>query len=292
LQAPKRTAIFYTLLVGAEACKTAGIQENKRMAKSTKPEVEAEELNTPETIQEVAVPAEEAVEAPVAEEAPAVEEASVAEEAPAVEEASVAEEVPAVEEASVTEVALAAEEAEPAEKTPAKRATKKSPKKEVEASEEEEGEDEDLVLEAEEAEEPFDWDAYETGSKEKSESVMAMEKMYEDTLVTSVEHQVVTGKVVNMSDRDVIIDIGSKSEGVVSLNEFRYNPDLKIGDAVEVLVDKQEDKLGQLVLSHRKARSIQAWDRVNEAFDTEEIVQGYVKCRTKGGMIVDIFGLE
>ena len=292
MQAPKRTAIFYTLLVGAEACKTAGIQENKRMAKSTKPEVEAEELNTPETIQEVAVPAEEAVEAPVAEEAPAVEEASVAEEAPAVVEASVAEEAPAVEEASVTEVALAAEEAEPAEKTPAKRAIKKAPKKEVEASEEEEGEDEDLVLEAEEAEEPFDWDAYETGSKEKSESVMAMEKMYEDTLVTSVEHQVVTGKVVNMSDRDVIIDIGSKSEGVVSLNEFRYNPDLKIGDAVEVLVDKQEDKLGQLVLSHRKARSIQAWDRVNEAFDTEEIVQGYVKCRTKGGMIVDIFGLE
>jgi small subunit ribosomal protein S1 len=103
---------------------------------------------------------------------------------------------------------------------------------------------------------------------------------------------VVNGVVVQITDRDVIIDISSKSEGVVSMNEFRYNPDLKVGDLVEVLVDKQEDKLGQLVLSHRKARSIKAWDRVNEAFETEEIVQGYVKARTKGGMIVDVFGLE
>ena len=97
---------------------------------------------------------------------------------------------------------------------------------------------------------------------------------------------------MQLTDRDAIIDISSKSEGVVSLNEFRYNPDLKVGDLVEVLVDKQEDKLGQLVLSHRKARSIKAWDRVNEAFEAEEIVQGYVKARTKGGMIVDVFGLE
>jgi small subunit ribosomal protein S1 len=103
---------------------------------------------------------------------------------------------------------------------------------------------------------------------------------------------VVSGVVVQLTDRDAIIDISSKSEGVVSLNEFRYNPDLKVGDLVEVLVDKQEDKLGQLVLSHRKARSIKAWDRVNEAFESEEIVQGYVKARTKGGMIVDVFGLE
>ena len=119
-----------------------------------------------------------------------------------------------------------------------------------------------------------------------------MEQLYEATLVTSVEHQVVSGVVVQLTDRDAIIDISSKSEGVVSLNEFRYNPDLKVGDLVEVLVDKQEDKLGQLVLSHRKARSIKAWDRVNEAFEAEEIVQGYVKARTKGGMIVDVFGLE
>ncbi len=149
-----------------------------------------------------------------------------------------------------------------------------------------------VVLEEDKEEAPFDWESYESTSVERSEDLVALEKMYENTLMTSVEHQLVSGKVVNVSDRDVIIDINSKSEGVVSLNEFRYNPDLKVGDIVEVLVDKQEDKLGQLVLSHRKARSIKAWDRVNEAFGTEEIVQGFVKCRTKGGMIVDIFGLE
>ncbi len=152
--------------------------------------------------------------------------------------------------------------------------------------------DEDLVLEEDQEDLPFDWEAYESTSIKRSDDLIALEKMYEDTLMTSVEHTLVSGVVVNLSDRDVIIDINSKSEGVVSLNEFRYNPDLKVGDTVEVLVDKQEDKLGQLVLSHRKARSIKAWDRVNEAFDTEEIVQGFVKCRTKGGMIVDIFGLE
>jgi small subunit ribosomal protein S1 len=157
---------------------------------------------------------------------------------------------------------------------------------------EEKLEEEYVVLEEDQEEAPFDWEAYESTSVERSEDLVALEKMYEDTLMTSVEHQLVSGKVVNVSDRDVIIDINSKSEGVVSLNEFRYNPDLKVGDIVEVLVDKQEDKLGQLVLSHRKARSIKAWDRVNEAFGAEEIVQGFVKCRTKGGMIVDIFGLE
>ena len=166
----------------------------------------------------------------------------------------------------------------------------------VEAETAEDFVDEDvleLLLIAEEEEEAiFDWDAYEAGYGSRSEEQKAIEKLYEATLVTSVEHQVVNGVVVQITDRDVIIDISSKSEGVVSMNEFRYNPDLKVGDLVEVLVDKQEDKLGQLVLSHRKARSIKAWDRVNEAFETEEIVQGYVKARTKGGMIVDVFGLE
>ena len=119
-----------------------------------------------------------------------------------------------------------------------------------------------------------------------------MEKMYEETLLSSVEHEVVNGKIIAKTDREVIIDINSKSEGVVSLNEFRYNPDLKVGDEVEVLVDKQEDKTGQLVLSHRKARSISAWGKVNEAYENDVIVNGYVKCRTKGGMIVDVYGIE
>lgn len=179
------------------------------------------------------------------------------------------EETPAAEEAAeevVAEEAPAAEEAE--EETPV-------------------AEEEEII-----EDKPFDWDAYESGRTEKSDDYKAMEAMYDSTLLTSLEHQVVEGTVVKMTDRDAIIDIGSKSEGVVSLNEFRYNADLKEGDKVEVLVDKQEDKLGQLVLSHRKARSIKAWDRVNEAFDAEEIVNGFVKCRTKGGMIVDVFGLE
>lgn len=161
----------------------------------------------------------------------------------------------------------------------------------VENTEVETAEEGELELDLTVAEEEFDWDTYESGFKGGAER-QALEEMYEATLMTSVEHQVVEGKVVNLTDRDVIIDIASKSEGVVSLNEFRYNPDLKVGDSVEVLVDKQEDKLGQLVLSHRKARSIKAWDRVNEAYESEEVVTGFVKCRTKGGMIVDVFGLE
>lgn len=139
----------------------------------------------------------------------------------------------------------------------------------------------------------FDWDAFEHGrSNLPSDEVEKLEQMYADTLTSSVEHEVVEGKVVSITDREAIIDIGSKSEGVISMNEFRYNPELKEGDDVEVLVDKQEDKNGQLVLSHRKARSIKAWDRVNVAYENEEIVNGFVKCRTKGGMIVDVFGLE
>ncbi|MEY2963342.1 MAG: ribosomal protein [Bacteroidota bacterium] len=136
---------------------------------------------------------------------------------------------------------------------------------------------------------PFSWDDVEGGSASKDQALV---DAYNETLGSSVEHQVVEGKVTSKTDREVIIDINSKSEGVISLNEFRYNPELAVGDMVEVLVDRQEDKYGQLVLSHRKARSIKAWDRVNEAHENDEIVKGYVKARTKGGMIVDVFGLE
>ncbi len=193
-----------------------------------------------------------------------------------------------------TEAEASAPEVESAAVEAAEAATAESTAVEPETAEDFVDEDVlELLLIAEEEEEAiFDWDAYEAGYGSRSEEHKAIEKLYEATLVTSVEHQVVNGVVVQITDRDVIIDISSKSEGVVSMNEFRYNPDLKVGDLVEVLVDKQEDKLGQLVLSHRKARSIKAWDRVNEAFETEEIVQGYVKARTKGGMIVDVFGLE
>jgi small subunit ribosomal protein S1 len=118
------------------------------------------------------------------------------------------------------------------------------------------------------------------------------ETLVSANFVDTADEEVVVGKVVYLTDREAIIDINAKSEGVISLNEFRYNPDLKVGDEVEVLIDIREDKTGQLVLSHRKARTIKAWDRVNNAHDKEEVVNGFVKCRTKGGMIVDVFGIE
>ena len=139
----------------------------------------------------------------------------------------------------------------------------------------------------------FDWHNYEEGIEQvEDKKLKEFEKLVEENFVDTLNDEVVTGKVVYISDRDAIIDINAKSEGVVSLNEFRYNPDLKVGDKVEVLIDVREDATGQLILSHRKARVIQAWDRVNAAHDTGEIVNGFVKCRTKGGMIVDVFGIE
>jgi small subunit ribosomal protein S1 len=116
--------------------------------------------------------------------------------------------------------------------------------------------------------------------------------MYSDTLSTIAENEVIDGTVISMNKREVVINIGYKSEGVVSLNEFRYNPELKVGDTVEVYVESQEDKKGQLVLSHKKARAMRSWDRVNQALDNDEVIKGYIKCRTKGGMIVDVFGIE
>ncbi len=139
----------------------------------------------------------------------------------------------------------------------------------------------------------FDWDKYEEGIERVDESKLEeFEKLVAANFVDTADEEVVQGTVTYITDREAIIDINAKSEGVISLNEFRYNPGLKVGDKVEVLIDIREDKSGQLVLSHRKARTIQAWERVNAAHDKEEVVTGFVKCRTKGGMIVDIFGIE
>ena len=141
--------------------------------------------------------------------------------------------------------------------------------------------------------ENFDWEKYEEGIERVDDNKLKeFEALVEENFVDTADEEVVEGTVVHMTDREAIIDINAKSEGVISLNEFRYNPDLKVGDKVEVLIDIREDKTGQLVLSHRKARTIKAWDRVNDAHDKEEIVTGFVKCRTKGGMIVDVFGIE
>ena len=139
----------------------------------------------------------------------------------------------------------------------------------------------------------FDWDKYEQGIERVDDTKLKeFEELVAENFVDTADEEVVQGTVVYLTEREAIIDINAKSEGVISLNEFRYNPDLKVGDKVEVLIDIREDKSGQLVLSHRKARTIMAWDRVNAAHDKEEIVSGFVKCRTKGGMIVDVFGIE
>ena len=139
----------------------------------------------------------------------------------------------------------------------------------------------------------FNWHNYEEGiEKVDEEKLKDFDKLVKENFVETLTNEVVEGTVVHISDRDAIIDINAKSEGVISLNEFRYNPSLAIGDKVEVLIDVREDSSGQLILSHRKARVIKAWERINSAHDSGEIVNGFVKCRTKGGMIVDVFGIE
>ena len=184
-----------------------------------------------------------------------------------------------------------AEEAVESEPTPIeaeteKKETKKAAKAESKKKKEPVSETENNIAD-------FDWDSYADddraySSKEKDE----FKKMYDETLSTITVNDVVEGTVISMNKREVVINIGYKSEGVISLNEFRYDPDLKVGDKIEVYVESQEDKKGQLVLSHKKARALKSWDRVNEALDKDEIIKGYIKCRTKGGMIVDVFGIE
>jgi len=140
--------------------------------------------------------------------------------------------------------------------------------------------------------EDFDWDSFESEEQKTSPRYKEYEALYDETLSTVAVDEVVKGTVIQMTPREVVINIGYKSEGVVSLNEFRYNPDLKVGDTVEVYVESQEDKKGQLLLSHKKARAINSWERVNTSLEKDEIITGYIKCRTKGGMIVDVFGIE
>ena len=140
--------------------------------------------------------------------------------------------------------------------------------------------------------EGFDWEAYANGNANSDLSREAQESAYEGSLNKIDDHKVVDGTVISINKREVVVNIGSKSDGIIPAGEFRYNPDLKVGDTVEVYIENQEDKKGQLILSHKKARASRSWDRVNEAMENEEIIKGYIKCRTKGGMIVDVFGIE
>ncbi|MEI8271403.1 MAG: 30S ribosomal protein S1 [Paludibacter sp.] len=214
------------------------------------------------------------------------EETQVVAEAPAVEETVVeevvAEVAPVVEEAIVEETPVAEEVV--AEVAPA-----------VEVIEEEVIEEAPSVKVKAEKPVPsgdFDWDAYEKGITISAQAKEDLEKIYDNTLNAIKDKEVVEGTVILINKREVVVNVGYKSDGVVPMSEFRYNPDLAVGDKVEVYIESQEDKKGQLILSHKQARATRSWDRVNAALESQEIVKGFVKCRTKGGMIVDVFGIE
>ena len=248
----KYRAIFYTVLVEDLGAQAFYTTEESEEVKSKQKEVSEETKK----------------EAVVVEEAVAAKETVVAEESvPEALEESVAEVI----DEPVAEVA----------------------DEEVEEKLELVEEEENTAATPEEFLENFNWHKYEQGIEEVEEDKLkAFEAALEGTVGFVTEREVIEGTVVRKNEREVIIDINSKSEGVISLNEFRYNPSLAVGDVVEVLVDKREDITGQLVLSHKKARVIKAWDRVNAAHESGEVVNGFVKCRTRGGMIVDVFGIE
>ena len=140
--------------------------------------------------------------------------------------------------------------------------------------------------------EDFDWEAYENGDAQGEKTREELTKTYDESLNTVKDKEVIEGTIIALNKREAVVNIGYKSDGIIPMNEFRYNPDLKVGDTVEVFIENQEDKKGQLILSHRKARAARSWERINEALDKDEIIKGYIKCRTKGGMIVDVFGIE
>ena len=142
------------------------------------------------------------------------------------------------------------------------------------------------------ANENFDWNAFENDLGVYDQPKEQIGEAYDKTLSNIAANEVTEGTVIGINKREVVVNIGYKSEGIIPISEFRYNPDLKVGDKIEVYVESAEDKNGQLALSHKKARQLKSWDRVNEALEKDEIIKGYIKCRTKGGMIVDVFGIE
>ncbi|MBO5053890.1 MAG: 30S ribosomal protein S1 [Muribaculaceae bacterium] len=140
--------------------------------------------------------------------------------------------------------------------------------------------------------EDFDWEAYENGETQGEKSREELTKTYDESLNTVKDKDVIEGTIIALNKREAVVNIGYKSDGIIPMNEFRYNPDIKVGDVVEVFIENQEDKKGQLILSHRKARASRSWERVNAALANDEVIKGFIKCRTKGGMIVDVFGIE
>ncbi|WP_300959463.1 30S ribosomal protein S1 [uncultured Duncaniella sp.] len=140
--------------------------------------------------------------------------------------------------------------------------------------------------------EDFDWEAFEKGETKGEKSREELTKTYDESLNTVRDKDVIEGTIISLNKREAVVNIGYKSDGIIPMSEFRYNPEIKVGDVVEVFIENQEDKKGQLILSHRKARAARSWDRINEALEKDEVIKGFIKCRTKGGMIVDVFGIE
>ena len=140
--------------------------------------------------------------------------------------------------------------------------------------------------------EDFDWEAYEKGETAGDLSREELTKTYDESLNTVKDKDVIEGTIIALNKREAVVNIGYKSDGIIPMSEFRYNPDIKVGDVVEVFIENQEDKKGQLILSHKKARASRSWDRINQALANDEIIKGFIKDRTKGGMIVDVFGFE
>ena len=140
--------------------------------------------------------------------------------------------------------------------------------------------------------EDFNWDAFEKGNAATGKTKEELEQAYDNTLNKVADNEVVNGTVITIGKREVVVNIGYKSDGIIPVSEFRYNPELQVGDVVEVYIENTENKKGQLLLSHKRARASRSWDRVNEALESQEIIKGYIKCRTKGGMIVDVFDIE
>lgn len=256
------------------------MEENKKLADDVQ--------NTPEAVDESQTPNAETT-SEVKEEVSAQDEIpkTKSEEEPVAKTKEVAEAEDLKEETPIQEETLEVEVAkEPVAKTEeaVEEVIEEAPsaKKEIKITDEKPtGPDED-----------FDWDAYEKGDDVFDSSHKELEEIYDKTLSSIKDHEVVEGTVISISKREVVIDVGYKSDGIVSTNEFRYNPDLKVGDKVEVYIESQEDKDGQLLLSHKQARVSRSWERINAAFDSQEVIKGFVKCRTKGGMIVDVFGIE
>jgi small subunit ribosomal protein S1 len=275
-----------------ESSPVAGIDENKEMTVKSSPEMEEEtnDVAEPETKDEAAdekiadVTDESLPDQPeVNVDAAAVEEAATETEQEEAAAAALAKD----EEVNMVDV-TAAEVSGTPEPAEAKEEVAEAKEEPVEKTKEPVVQSDDTTGNVD-----FDWDIYEADVlEETSENQKKLEEMYSDTLSTIAENEVIDGTVISMNKREVVINIGFKSEGVVSVNEFRYNPELKIGDTVEVYVENQEDKKGQLILSHKKARAMRSWDRVNQALEQDEVIKGYIKCRTKGGMIVDVFGIE